>query len=166
MNDDKPDADVLVFRNPITERPVAVPEQVVLEAERPYRAYLAHLGGTSWPLIAVDEGYADVQAAQRDVQRYLQEGRAVVADYRRREMLAMEIARLDALQTAIWANAMGGHLPSVTACMNLIITRVRLLALDQGEADTGDDELDAKTVVIPADRGYGPALAKMVTDGG
>ena len=71
--DDCPEkaGEVLVFRQPETGRPVAVPNEVVSEVERAYKAYQDKLTGKSWETIAVEGMWPSAQAAAREVQLYL-----------------------------------------------------------------------------------------------
>ena len=140
MESDEPK--VLVFRG---DRPVAVPESIVLEAQRPYRAYQLHLSGKSWDIVAAEEGYPNGDAARSEVRRYLTEGRALVSEWTRHEMLAIELARLDALQAACWDAAIGGKLPAIALARDLIISRIKVQRLDE-VGDEGD--VKARTVVV------------------
>lgn len=160
--DDGDDAQVLVFRSPVTEAPVAVPSSVVVEAERPYRVYQRRLCGESWEEIAAAEGYPTPRAAQYDMERYLDEGKALIAENSRRNMLALEIARLDALQHAVWPAAMRGVLPAVSIAQNLVLSRIKVLGLDQAEDETSE----GRTVVVPSDdEGYKQALERAAGGG-
>lgn len=138
------DNNVLVFRNGAQE-PVAVPAEVVTEAERAYRCYTAHLGGRSWEQIAMDERYPSALAAKSDVDRYMSEGKALVLESSQRDMLVLEVARLNALQMSVWPMATSGHIPSVAAAINIIKLRSQLVGLDPDKmADQADQ---ARTVV-------------------
>lgn len=138
---------VLVFRNPHDERPVAVPDEIVSVADRCYRAYLLRRRGKSWTEIALTEQWPTPAAAAAEVQRYLDEGKAIVGELRRRELLAFEVDRLDALMDAVWAPAMEGKVQAVMAARTLIMDRVKVLQLDQG-SDTGADGAAPTTVVV------------------
>lgn len=169
MADDKDDDDdmgkVLVFRNPETGQPVAVPTEVALMAERPYRAWHLHQAGLTWREIASQEGYADARAAQYDVSRYMQEGAALVADHSRRDLMEVEIARLNTLQATIWPQAMKGHLPAVREVMNLGITRVKFLEMIAAIPQVSDTGMDQGTVIIPGgDSDYITTLQQVAGD--
>lgn len=140
---DSPEGTVQVY--PGVDRPIAVPEEIVLEAQREYRAYIAHRSGESWAVIAEREHYASPAAARASVTRYLREGQILVEEYTKAEMLALEVARLNALQAAVWDGAMEGRIPAVMTARTIIMDRVKLLKLDD-EADNND--LRARTVVI------------------
>ena len=143
MSEDDDDKKVLVF--PGSDRPVAVPEVIVLAAQRPYRAYKAHQSGKSWDEVAEQEKYPSAQSARADVRRYLTEGRALVTEWSRAEQLAIELASLRALQAACWEGAMEGKLPAIALAKDIIVTRIKVLRLD--EAST-EEEDRARTVVI------------------
>lgn len=74
------------------------------------------------------------------------EARALVGAAEHRELLDMEVDRLDALQAALWDDAIGGDVRAAEACLKLIMARSRLLGLDAGE-DAG-----ATTVVVAGER--------------
>lgn len=145
-------ATVLVFRNDVGQ-PVAVPEAVVMEAERPYRAYKAMMSGVSWADIARQEGYSDAAAARYDVQRYVEEGKSLVAMNSRRDQLQLEVARLDALQAAHWDDAIHKkHLPAAKFVLDTIVVRSKLLSLaEMTEAEGGSEQ--PTTVIVPSE-GY------------
>ena len=148
-DDEVPPENVLVFRGS-TGQPVVVPDAVATAAERAYRAYKLHIGGKSWQEIANEEQYPSSRAAKADVDRYMDEASALVADRTARKMLNLEVARLDALQTALWPAAMSGHVPSAALVMNIVMNRSRLVGLDPEKMN---EELtaSARTVVVPGD---------------
>lgn len=151
-------ATVLVFRN-ANGQPVAVPEAVVVEAERPYRSYQLHMQGKSWAAIAKEESYADAAAARYDVGRYIEEGKALVVTESRRNQLQLEVARLDYAQSVIWAQMETGHLPAVKEVVNIIMSRAKLLALaEMAENEGGED--GPTTVIVPNGDEYELELRK------
>jgi hypothetical protein len=154
------DDNVLVFRGN-DNRPVAVPQDVVIESERPYRAYHLHLRGLNWEQVALQEGYASAEAARYDVRRYLDEGRSLVQDLTRKQLLERELARLDLLQAAVWPKAMEGNLPAVSVAHGLVLSRAKLLRLDQDIRDEPEPGSEGAGVVIGGDeRSYSAALEK------
>ena len=138
-------SNVLVFRNN-TGQPVAVPEDVVTASERAYRCHKMRIAGHSWEAIAQQEGYQTAKQAKYDVDRYLEEARSLVVESSQREMLTLEVGRLDALQSALWPQAMAGHVPSAGAVLNIITTRSKLVGLDPDKMAQQADE--ARTVVL------------------
>lgn len=63
----------------------------------------------------------------------------------RRDLLNLEVARLDALQAALWDQAMDGDVRSAEAIHKFIQTRSRLLGLDVDQSAT------TTTVVVAGD---------------
>lgn len=159
------EGDVLVFRRPDSGRPVAVPTDVVMAAERPYRAYCARLSGMGWEAVALQEGYPNAVAAAAEVNRYLESGKAMVSQASAGALITLELDRLNALQAAIWESAMEGNLPAVSVSMNLVLSRVKLLGLDFA-AESGEGANAPRTVVVPMDSaGYVAALQEGTSDG-
>lgn len=153
------DAKVLVFRNAGNE-PIAVPSDVVTEAQRAYRCHMLRVGGKSWSQIAEEEKYPSATACQADVTRYMAEAKALVVEASQRDMLTLEVARMDALQSALWPQAMAGHVPSATAVLSIIVNRSRLVGLDP-EKMNDDAAQQLRTVVVPhEDEGYVAALKR------
>lgn len=143
-------ATVLVFRNPATGQPVAVPEQIALEAERPFRAWKLLEQGFTWAQIAHAEGYESPGAAKYDVGRYMDEAKALVTDFSRREQLELDVQRLNTLQAVVWPQAMKGHLPAVKTVMDLI--GMRLKAIGAYDLPAEVEEQGPRTVVVAGDR--------------
>lgn len=141
--------EVLVMRN-AEGRPVAVPHAVVMEADRPYRAYYLHLGGMTWEGIKDLEEYPTISAVKADIKRYLDEGRSLITEFSRAQLMERELARIDVLQAAVWEGAKSGHLPSVNTAHSLIMSRVKLLRLDEDVRDDAAD-VEGRTVVVPSD---------------
>lgn len=157
------DDNVLVFRNAANE-PIAVPTEVVTAAERAYRCHSWRIEGRSWEWIAQQEGYPSAKAAAYDVERYLDEGRALVVEKSARQMLTLEVARMDALQSALWPMAMKGHVQSATAVLSIIVNRSKLVGLDP-EKMNEDAAAQARTVVVPShEDGYLAALKSAAGD--
>lgn len=154
-----PDGSVLVYRNTVGD-PIAVPEEVVTAAERAFRCYKERMAGKSWGEIALDEHYPSATAAKYDVGRYMDEASAMVVASTAKEMLSLEVARLDAVQNALWLSAMTGHVPSAALVVNIIINRAKLIGLDPERMGAAADQ--ARTVVVPAhDDGYTASLKRL-----
>jgi hypothetical protein len=166
MDDDTPkeerEATVLVFRNGAGD-PIAVPTDVVTEAERAFRAHQLRVGGMTWAQVAEAEKYSSASACKYDVDRYMAEARSLVVESSAREMLTLEVTRLDALQHALWPAAMSGHVPSAALAMNIIVNRAKLVGLDPEKMMEEADK--ARTVVVPVDEdGYTAALQRAAGD--
>ena len=80
------------------------------------------------------------------IRSVMDEARTLVSMAEHRELLDMEVGRLNALQFAIWDDAMAGDVRAVEACMRLVMARSKLLGLEDGMS-TG-----ATTVVVTGDR--------------
>jgi hypothetical protein len=130
-------AKVLAFRNADKE-PVVVPTAVATEAERAYRCYGMRIGGKSWSEIAT--------AAKTDVDRYLAEGRALVVESSAKDMLTLEISRMDALQNYLWGFVQSGSIPAITEARHIIMSRAQLVVALGGGLDKAKD--GTQTVVI------------------
>jgi len=149
---------VLVFRNP-TGAPVAVPQEVVAAAQAVYKAYLDKVAGMSWDLVAFNHHYPTAAAARSDVERYIKEGAALVTDQSRQIVMELEVARLDALQIALWNHAMEGSVPAVSEVRQIIKTRADLVrSMDEKDADP------TRTVVIPVSPGEYTAMLKDIVE--
>lgn len=164
ISDDERLADVLVFRNEVGQ-PVSVPQTIVLQNDRTYRAYEAHRKGSSWAEIAALESYDNGRQAMYEVQRWLDEGRALISDRTRRDMLQIEVARMDALQAAVWDEAMKGKIPAAQFALQCIVSRVKMLKLD--EMQEGEEDLGGpRTVIVPQDDGgYLEVLERVANEG-
>ena len=81
------------------------------------------------------------------IKRGLSMAQATIGYAERRELLAIEVDRLDALQFALWDQAMSGDVRSVEAVLKVINQRARLLGLE--DTDTGSS---STTVVVAGNR--------------
>lgn len=150
---------VLVFRNE-AERPVAVPEDVVEEAERDYRAYKLWRQGLDWEEIAEREGYPTSDAAAATVKRYLDEGRAIMYELTRREIIADHVSRLRTYRAAMWDAGVIERKPAAMSQLLAIEDRwVKAFGLDQPDAEDNG----VQTVVVPSAE-YLEWLQKVATD--
>lgn len=146
---DDDSGDVLVFRGK-GGTPVPVPEEIAHKANRPYRAYKLHSGGMNWFQIAEAEGYPNASAARYDVRQWLTEAQALVSDFSRREMLMFSVDQINQLQQSVWEKALEGHLPSWDRALSSVMSKAKLLKLD--ETMEGDEEQSGpRTVVVHVD---------------
>jgi hypothetical protein len=161
VSEQPPEGTVLVFRGPMND-PIVVPTAVATEAERAFRCYGLRVEGMSWAQIATAELYPSASAAMHDVKRYMEEAKALVTEHSQREQLTLEVNRLDALQHAVWANAMTGHVPSAAFAMNVVMNRAKLVGLDPDKMA----DATARTVVVPVDDdGFLAALKTLAGQG-
>jgi orotate phosphoribosyltransferase-like protein len=117
----------------------------MVQAEfRKVRAVELAMQGMSYDAIASELGYANRGTAWRVVSKALSERiDGAVEEYRH-----VELARLDALQAALWDQAMTGDTRSADAILRIIDRRIRLLGLDQA---TVKGDFPRTVVVDPAD---------------
>lgn len=144
-DDEGTGAEVLAFRNSAGE-PVVVPTDVATEAERAFRAYKLHRDGLDWMSIAVQEQYPSARAARADVDRYLAEGRALVVEKSAKEMLNLEMARLNHYTFQLSEMIAKGSIVAITEARHLVMARARL-ALALGASLT-EDNGGGRTVVV------------------
>lgn len=144
-DDEDTGADVLAFRNTSGE-PVVVPTDVATEAERAFRAYKLNRDGLDWQSIANQEMYPSARAAKADVDRYLAEGRALVVEKSAKEMLNLEMARLNHYTYQLKPGIDTGSIAALTEARHLVMARARL-ALALGASLTEGNE-GGRTVVV------------------
>lgn len=118
-------------------------EDVRTREERAYRAYQKRLGGESWADIAQAMKYPSPTSVKRDVDMLITKAANVASDDRKREVVEMELDRLDALQNAVWGMAMMGDFKAVDSTLKIMQHRARLLAL--GEESSGNT---IQTVIV------------------
>ncbi len=113
-----------------------------LAAWRRARAVELATQGHTYDQIASEVGYANRGTAYRVVRKALDENVAdAVEEYRE-----VEVARLNALQAAVWDRAIAGDLQAVDAVLKLVQARVKLLGLGGGSTASPTPS----TVVVPA----------------
>ncbi len=101
--------------------------------------------GHTYDTIAKQVGYAYRGTAHRVVRQALDERIADNVD----ELRATEVARLDALQAAVWPAAMAGDLEAVRQVTALIEKRARLLGLYPTGRHKPEEPLRPVTVMVP-----------------
>ena len=105
------------------------------------------VSGKTWDEIAETLGYANGQSARVRVTQELQKAYNTLEDSLRREMMYMELERLDALQAAVWPMAMKGDTKSVDSALRVISIRSKILGFEQK-----DEKVTNQTLVITQDR--------------
>jgi hypothetical protein len=83
------------------------------------------LTGSSYQAIADELGYANRGTVYRLVKNALEERQAETID----ELRQLQVDRLDALQVAIWDDAMKGDLAAVKAVLRILHLRAKMLGL-------------------------------------
>jgi len=94
-------------------------------AYREAKAVEMMLAGKDFDTIAVELGYATRSGAWRAVQRALSKQREALAE----QSLTLEMQRLDALQVALWDQAMAGDVKAALGCLRIVEQRMALLGL-------------------------------------
>ena len=93
-------------------------------------------GGYTWDQIAEETGYASRGSAHRAVKNEL----AKLTTGSAEELVQIELARLDALQNALWDRAMKGaaktQVAAVRQILGVMLRRSKLLGLDDFERRT------------------------------
>jgi hypothetical protein len=118
-------------------------DNIRTKEERAYRAYQMRLGGEAWPDIASSLNYTSPVTAKREVDLLITKAMNVATDDRKREVVEMELDRLDALQNAVWGMALTGDFKAVETTLKIMQHRARLLAL--GEESSGNS---VQTVIV------------------
>lgn len=113
-------------------------------AQMAKRAHQLRREGRSWWDIAEILGITEY-AANRLVADRIAAAAELVDEHAKRELLTMEIDRLDTLQNAIWGDAVNGDRAAVETCLKIIQTRSKILGLDQA---TGQ-QVTNNTIVVP-----------------
>jgi len=114
-----------------------------------YQAYQLHLGGKDWEDVAIRLGYANGKTAQVEVRQYITRAAVQMDTAKREEVLYLEMARLDALQSALWDDAMEGDTKAVDSILRVMGHRAKLLGL---ELMAGvDTSVTSRTVIIQGD---------------
>lgn len=149
-DEEEQSAQVIAFRNSAGE-PVVVPTDVATEAERAFRAYKLNRDGMDWHEIAIAEQYPSPRAAKADVDRYLAEGRALVVEKSAKEMLELEMARLNHYTFKLSPAIESGSIVAITEARHLVMSRARL-AIALGAGLAADNE-GGRTVVISGESG-------------
>lgn len=124
------------------------PEGDVARAERRQRVLAARLRGETFRVIAGREKIS-TQTAHSDMTTALADIPRAEAD----ELRALELGRLDALQDAVWGEALDGDIPAGQQALRIIDRRARLLGLDaptRVDMGVGDVDLDATVAKILA----------------
>lgn len=123
-------------------------------AERDHRAFELRREGKNFDDIALELGFANKGSAYKAYARALARGR--VADLSAADERELELARLDALQSAIWKDASRGDLTAVDKSLKIMARRHKLLGLDIAAHASGRSKQDANGdpsgVVVGRDR--------------
>jgi ABC-type phosphate/phosphonate transport system permease subunit len=104
-------------------------------------------GGCTYQQIADELGYANRGTVHRLVREALEAQQVESIDLLR----AVEVQRLDALQASLWPAALAGDVEAATACLRIILARVKVLGL----VETGNGKRiscqQSQTVILQED---------------
>lgn len=113
-------------------------------AEKRQRALELRKAGATYDKIAQQVGYSNRGNAQRAVQTALRE---VTADPAR-EVIAIELERLDAMLLGLWGQARTGHLGSIDRVLRIQERRASYLGLDHDTQKPATEPV----IVLPGER--------------
>lgn len=116
--------------------------------------HLQRQGKSLWQIAdALGLSHTQTVASIKDA---LNEAAALVDEASKRELLTLEMSRLDELQDAQWAAAMSGDTKAAEFILKVIDKRAKLLGL---VSDDKDEKTTVQTVVVTGDsRAYIEAL--------
>ena len=104
----------------------ATPQDEIDTAERTKRVVELRLAGATFQQIADRVGYSQASAAYKCWQRAMADIPASSKELAR----SLELARLDAMLTAVWPACLRGQLGAIDRALNIGRRRARLLGLD------------------------------------
>lgn len=148
----RPPETTMVIRDPETQRPFAVPDEVIAAAERPFRAYELHRAGGSWEDIAKAEHWPNAAAVQSAVKAYLNDGKAIWGDYTRQELRAQQVDRLEYFMSKFAPKATEGNLSAGDLVLKYIKELNKLFTLYGDEAE--DIGTAAPVTIVVTDEAY------------
>ena len=108
------------------------------------RVVEAVAAGATYEEAAKQAGYATRSGAYKAFWKAVDGREADAVD----DLRTLEVSRLDALQVALWDEAMNGDIKAVNAVLRIILQRSRLLGLDKPGAWKAEPE----TVVLSPDQ--------------
>jgi hypothetical protein len=129
--------------------------------EKATQAYELLLGGKSHSEVAEILGIAHVDDVWRLMTERFQYDASRLTDAQRKDILGMELLRLNALQAAVWPSAMMGDPKSVDSAVRIIATRAKIAGLEQV-----DPVVNKNLVLVMGDKEeeYIAALKAVSTD--
>lgn len=127
-----------------TKKALAEAEERARLNDLAMRAHRMRREGVAWWDIAENLGVTE-HVASRLVSERIAAAAELVDHGQRRELLTMEIDRLDQLQRAVWQDAIGGDVRAVDTCLKIIDKRAKLLGLENAVGQT----VTNNTIVVP-----------------
>lgn len=134
--------------------PIVIPASVAREHDQMYRAWEMKQRGKTWDVIASVIGYPTEQAPSGTamaaaVRRYLEDGQRVIGDFKRKEFMALLLARYEAATDAVWDEAMRGKPASVMAFLATQDRIQKLVGMEDGDKDAAATSVTV--IVRPSD---------------
>lgn len=128
-----------------TKKAVAAADDREKRAKIARKAHEMRVSGMSWWDIA-----EQIKMPEGQVKRLVSERIAEVSDtvdyYEKREFLQIELDRLDALQSAVWADAMDGKVPAIQAALAIMDRRAKWLGFAEPQVQTN---VTSNTIIVP-----------------
>lgn len=107
------------------------------------RAYDMRRKGEAWWTIGEELGISP-NGAKLLVEDAIAQASQMVGEHVKRQLLVLEVERLDELQKGIWDEAVGGNKAAIDSALRIIAARAKLLGLD----DMSTVTVTQQTVVI------------------
>lgn len=126
-----------------TRKAAEVADIIELDDARARRAYDLRQAGKSWWAIAEILGITEGQA-QMSVDRAVAAASQMVSDHAKRQLLVLEVGRLDELMSAHWDRAVRGDHRATDSVLKIIAQRTKLLGLD----DMSHAAVTQQTVIV------------------
>ena len=117
-----------------------------MQAERRFKALAMRKQGCTYEEIAQALGITK-SSAWRLVNRQLRM-QARLAEEEAKVLLQLELERLDALQQAVWEQAMQGHLGAVDRVLRIMERRAKLLGLEAQSPSQPEPKIE---IIMPAE---------------
>lgn len=128
-----------------TQKALTAAQKREQKAQLSKKAYQMRMAGIKWWDIA-EELQISEAAARKSVAERIEEVSEMVDYYEKREILSLELDRLDALQAALWPEAMEGKVSAVTAVLSVMDRRAKWLGFAEPQEQ---QSVTSNTIVIP-----------------
>lgn len=127
------------------KKAVAKADSAEQRAKAARRAYDLRIAGNSWWQIAEAMRITE-DSASAMVSDAIRMAAALVDEGEKRQLLSVELGRLDALQRAAWPMAMTGDSRSIDSVLKIMAHRAKLTGLDDAIAGR---QVTLNTIVVP-----------------
>ena len=114
-------------------------------AKKARQAYNLRLEGKSWWHIAEEMKITELDASSM-VAESIRAASALVDESEKRQIMAIELDRLDQLTRAVWPTAMAGDSRSIDSVLKIMAHRSRLVGLEDALANR---QVTLNTIVVP-----------------